>query len=108
MTGIEVRTDDFGVPRVAAVLTKEGAIQTPCVVNCCGKEGTQLAPPKGGLGLLWSSECRFNQLRTGIGWVTVVFRFVQHEKGKKEASQLFGEDGKMPRSCKEHTVFSRK
>lgn len=68
MTGIEVRTDDFGVPRVAAVLTKEGAIQTPCVVNCCGKEGTQLAPPKGGLGLLWSSECNFNQLRTGIGW----------------------------------------
>uniref|UniRef100_A0A670YMR8 Sarcosine dehydrogenase, mitochondrial n=1 Tax=Pseudonaja textilis TaxID=8673 RepID=A0A670YMR8_PSETE len=36
VTGIEVRTDDFGVPRVAAVLTKQGAIQTSCVVNCCG------------------------------------------------------------------------
>ncbi|XP_070615042.1 sarcosine dehydrogenase, mitochondrial [Erythrolamprus reginae] len=36
VTGVEVRTDDFGVPRVAAVLTKQGAIQTSCVVNCCG------------------------------------------------------------------------
>ncbi|XP_026548099.1 sarcosine dehydrogenase, mitochondrial-like, partial [Notechis scutatus] len=50
VTGIEVRTDDFGVPRVAAVLTKQGAIQTSCVVNCCGKEGAPIGSCKRGAG----------------------------------------------------------
>nr|XP_020768269.1 sarcosine dehydrogenase, mitochondrial-like [Odocoileus virginianus texanus] len=36
VTGIRVRTDDFGVRRVAAVETEFGCIQTPCVVNCAG------------------------------------------------------------------------
>uniref|UniRef100_A0A8C4LNW4 Sarcosine dehydrogenase n=1 Tax=Equus asinus asinus TaxID=83772 RepID=A0A8C4LNW4_EQUAS len=36
VTGIRVRTDDFGVRRVAAVETEHGSIQTPCVVNCAG------------------------------------------------------------------------
>lgn len=36
VTGIRVRTDDFGVQRVAAVETEHGSIQTPCVVNCAG------------------------------------------------------------------------
>ncbi|KAK1333998.1 hypothetical protein QTO34_004996 [Cnephaeus nilssonii] len=36
VTGIRVRTDDFGVRRVAAVETEHGAVQTPCVVNCAG------------------------------------------------------------------------
>ncbi|XP_054545182.1 sarcosine dehydrogenase, mitochondrial isoform X6 [Talpa occidentalis] len=36
VTGIRVRTDDFGVRRVAAVETEHGTIQTPCVVNCAG------------------------------------------------------------------------
>uniref|UniRef100_A0ABM5F5X8 L-amino-acid oxidase n=1 Tax=Pogona vitticeps TaxID=103695 RepID=A0ABM5F5X8_9SAUR len=36
VTGIEVRTDDLGVKRVAAVVTESGTIQTPCVVNCAG------------------------------------------------------------------------
>ncbi|XP_053775003.1 sarcosine dehydrogenase, mitochondrial isoform X6 [Desmodus rotundus] len=36
VTGIRVRTDDFGVRRVAAVETQHGSIQTPCVVNCAG------------------------------------------------------------------------
>ncbi|XP_072604321.1 sarcosine dehydrogenase, mitochondrial isoform X1 [Vulpes vulpes] len=36
VTGIHVRTDDFGVRRVAAVETEHGSIQTPCVVNCAG------------------------------------------------------------------------
>ncbi|XP_005654662.1 sarcosine dehydrogenase, mitochondrial isoform X2 [Sus scrofa] len=36
VTGIRVRTDDFGVRRVAAVETAHGSIQTPCVVNCAG------------------------------------------------------------------------
>ncbi|XP_060107035.1 sarcosine dehydrogenase, mitochondrial [Heteronotia binoei] len=36
VTGIEVRTDDLGVRRVAAVRTSHGTIQTPCVVNCAG------------------------------------------------------------------------
>ncbi|XP_006164328.1 sarcosine dehydrogenase, mitochondrial [Tupaia chinensis] len=36
VTGIQVRTDDFGVRRVAAVETEHGTIQTPCVVNCAG------------------------------------------------------------------------
>uniref|UniRef100_A0A8C2T6B8 Sarcosine dehydrogenase n=1 Tax=Coturnix japonica TaxID=93934 RepID=A0A8C2T6B8_COTJA len=36
VTGIQVRTDDFGVKRVHAVETAHGTIQTPCVVNCAG------------------------------------------------------------------------
>ncbi|XP_069871099.1 sarcosine dehydrogenase, mitochondrial isoform X2 [Dipodomys merriami] len=36
VTGIRVRTDDFGVRRVSAVETEHGSIQTPCVVNCAG------------------------------------------------------------------------
>ncbi|XP_055255994.1 sarcosine dehydrogenase, mitochondrial isoform X2 [Moschus berezovskii] len=36
VTGIHVRTDDFGVRRVAAVETEHGSIRTPCVVNCAG------------------------------------------------------------------------
>ncbi|XP_049629706.1 sarcosine dehydrogenase, mitochondrial [Suncus etruscus] len=36
VTGIQVRTDDFGVRRVAAVETEHGTIQTPCVINCAG------------------------------------------------------------------------
>ncbi|XP_044519885.1 sarcosine dehydrogenase, mitochondrial [Gracilinanus agilis] len=36
VTGIQVRTDDFGVRRVAAVDTDYGSIQTSCVVNCAG------------------------------------------------------------------------
>ncbi|XP_032721473.1 sarcosine dehydrogenase, mitochondrial [Lontra canadensis] len=36
VSGIRVRTDDFGVRRVAAVETAHGSIQTPCVVNCAG------------------------------------------------------------------------
>ncbi|XP_078292398.1 sarcosine dehydrogenase, mitochondrial isoform X4 [Panthera onca] len=36
VTGIRVRTDDFGVRRVTAVETEHGSIQTPCVVNCAG------------------------------------------------------------------------
>ncbi|KAM9082429.1 sarcosine dehydrogenase, mitochondrial isoform 1-T2 [Megaptera novaeangliae] len=36
VTGIRVRTDDFGVRRVEAVETEHGSIQTPCVVNCAG------------------------------------------------------------------------
>ncbi|XP_011382354.1 sarcosine dehydrogenase, mitochondrial isoform X2 [Pteropus vampyrus] len=36
VTSIRVRTDDFGVRRVAAVETEHGSIQTPCVVNCAG------------------------------------------------------------------------
>ncbi|XP_064436101.1 sarcosine dehydrogenase, mitochondrial isoform X4 [Mirounga angustirostris] len=36
VSGIRVRTDDFGVRRVAAVETEHGTIQTPCVVNCAG------------------------------------------------------------------------
>ncbi|XP_077162881.1 sarcosine dehydrogenase, mitochondrial isoform X2 [Paroedura picta] len=36
VTGIEVKTDDLGIQRVAAVVTSHGTIQTPCVVNCAG------------------------------------------------------------------------
>ncbi|EMP34635.1 Guanine nucleotide exchange factor VAV2, partial [Chelonia mydas] len=36
VTGIQVRADDLGVQRVAAVETNYGIIQTPCVVNCAG------------------------------------------------------------------------
>ena len=43
MTGIRVRTDDFGVRRVAAVETEHGSIQTPCVVNCAGEQDCPLA-----------------------------------------------------------------
>lgn len=44
VSGIRVRTDDFGVRRVAAVETEHGSIQTPCVVNCAGGRGSLLAP----------------------------------------------------------------
>ncbi len=37
VTGIQVRTDDFGVKRVKAVETPHGTIETPCVVNCAGE-----------------------------------------------------------------------
>ncbi|KAM4662540.1 sarcosine dehydrogenase, mitochondrial [Discoglossus pictus] len=36
VTGIQVKTDDFGVKRVVAVETEYGTLQTPCVVNCAG------------------------------------------------------------------------
>ncbi|XP_077140438.1 sarcosine dehydrogenase, mitochondrial isoform X4 [Ranitomeya variabilis] len=36
VTGIQVKTDDFGVKRVVAVETEYGTVQTPCVVNCAG------------------------------------------------------------------------
>lgn len=45
VTGIRVRTDDFGVRRVAAVETEHGSIQTPCVVNCAGETGPRRPPP---------------------------------------------------------------
>lgn len=44
VTGIRVRTDDFGVRRVAAVETEHGSIQTPCVVNCAGGKAFLLPP----------------------------------------------------------------
>lgn len=44
VSGIRVRTDDFGVRRVAAVETEHGSIQTPCVVNCAGGRGSLPAP----------------------------------------------------------------
>lgn len=44
VTGIRVRTDDFGVRRVAAVETEHGSIQTPCVVNCAGWNAVPLTP----------------------------------------------------------------
>lgn len=37
VTGIQVRTDDFGIKRVKAVETSHGGIETPCVVNCAGE-----------------------------------------------------------------------
>lgn len=43
MTGIQVRTDDFGVKRVKAVETRHGTIDTPCVVNCAGETQTRAA-----------------------------------------------------------------
>ncbi|XP_053551873.1 sarcosine dehydrogenase, mitochondrial [Bombina bombina] len=36
VTGIQVKTDDFGVRRVVGVETEHGTVQTPCVVNCAG------------------------------------------------------------------------
>ncbi|XP_068925341.1 sarcosine dehydrogenase, mitochondrial [Petaurus breviceps papuanus] len=47
VTGIQVRTDDFGVRRVAAVDTDYGSIQTPCVVNCAGVWATSLGKMAG-------------------------------------------------------------
>lgn len=44
VTGIRVRTDDFGVRRVAAVETEHGSIQAPCVVNCAGGKAFLLPP----------------------------------------------------------------
>lgn len=46
VTGIRVRTDDFGVRRVAAVETEHGTIQTPCVVNCAGGMAFLLVPKR--------------------------------------------------------------
>lgn len=37
VTGIQVRTDDFGSKKVKAVETPYGTIETPCVVNCAGE-----------------------------------------------------------------------
>ncbi|XP_069465727.1 sarcosine dehydrogenase, mitochondrial isoform X2 [Ambystoma mexicanum] len=36
VTGIQVRADDLGARRVAAVETEHGTIQTSCIVNCAG------------------------------------------------------------------------
>ncbi|CAH2316798.1 sarcosine dehydrogenase, mitochondrial [Pelobates cultripes] len=36
VTGIQVKTDDMGIKRVAAVETEFGTVRTPCVVNCAG------------------------------------------------------------------------
>uniref|UniRef100_A0A4X2KUX4 Sarcosine dehydrogenase, mitochondrial n=1 Tax=Vombatus ursinus TaxID=29139 RepID=A0A4X2KUX4_VOMUR len=47
VTGIQVRTDDFGVRRVAAVDTDYGSIQTPCVVNCAGVWASSLGKMAG-------------------------------------------------------------
>lgn len=47
VTGIRVRTDDFGVRRVAAVETEHGAVQTPCVVNCAGGRIPAAERPRG-------------------------------------------------------------
>ncbi|XP_020837604.1 sarcosine dehydrogenase, mitochondrial isoform X2 [Phascolarctos cinereus] len=47
VTGIQVRTDDFGVRRVAAVDTDYGSIQTPCVVNCAGVWSSSLGKMAG-------------------------------------------------------------
>ncbi|XP_034048171.1 sarcosine dehydrogenase, mitochondrial isoform X2 [Thalassophryne amazonica] len=47
VTGIQVRTDDFGVKRVKAVETPHGTIETPCVVNCTGVWATKLGEMAG-------------------------------------------------------------
>uniref|UniRef100_A0A8C3A0V2 Sarcosine dehydrogenase n=1 Tax=Cyclopterus lumpus TaxID=8103 RepID=A0A8C3A0V2_CYCLU len=47
VTGIQVRTDDFGVKRVKAVETPHGTIDTPCVVNCAGVWATKLGEMAG-------------------------------------------------------------
>ncbi|KAF7237249.1 Sarcosine dehydrogenase, mitochondrial [Varanus komodoensis] len=57
VTGIEVRTDDLGIRRVSAVVTDNGAIQTPCVVNCAGvevPEGRESSPGPPGAAPLWT------------------------------------------------------
>ena len=36
MTGIDVKTDDFGTQRVHSVHTDRGTIRTDCVINCAG------------------------------------------------------------------------
>lgn len=62
MTGIRVRTDDFGVRRVAAVETEFGCIRTPCVVNCAGGKAF-LLPPEG------HPDCCLNLALLGAGGV---------------------------------------
>uniref|UniRef100_A0A1A8PTX8 Sarcosine dehydrogenase, mitochondrial n=3 Tax=Nothobranchius TaxID=28779 RepID=A0A1A8PTX8_9TELE len=47
VTGIQVKTDDFGVKRVKAVETPHGTIETPCVVNCAGVWATKLGEMAG-------------------------------------------------------------
>ncbi|XP_044000747.1 sarcosine dehydrogenase, mitochondrial [Gambusia affinis] len=47
VTGIQVRTDDFGVKKVKAVETPHGTIETPCVVNCAGVWATKLGEMAG-------------------------------------------------------------
>lgn len=47
VTGIQVRTDDFGIKRVKAVETSHGTIETPCVVNCAGVWATKLGEMAG-------------------------------------------------------------
>ncbi|XP_035039805.2 sarcosine dehydrogenase, mitochondrial [Hippoglossus stenolepis] len=47
VTGISVRTDDFGVKRVKAVETPHGTIETSCVVNCAGVWATKLGEMAG-------------------------------------------------------------
>ncbi|KAA8584213.1 hypothetical protein FQN60_007998, partial [Etheostoma spectabile] len=47
VTGIQVRTDDFGMKRVKAVETPHGNIETPCVVNCAGVWATKLGEMAG-------------------------------------------------------------
>lgn len=59
VTGIRVRTDDFGVRRVAAVETEHGSIQTPCVVNCAGGDGVLAAE--------WPHGCSLTRASLGEG-----------------------------------------
>lgn len=61
VTGIRVRTDDFGVQRVAAVETEHGSIQTPCVVNCAGCSSDSLSLGPTHKGHLSGVECQSRQ-----------------------------------------------
>lgn len=47
VTGIQVRTDDFGMKKVKAVETAHGTIETPCVVNCAGAWAAKLGKMAG-------------------------------------------------------------
>uniref|UniRef100_A0A8C4II75 Sarcosine dehydrogenase, mitochondrial n=1 Tax=Dicentrarchus labrax TaxID=13489 RepID=A0A8C4II75_DICLA len=47
VTGIQVRTDDFGMKKVKAVETPHGTIETPCVVNCAGVWAAKLGEMAG-------------------------------------------------------------
>lgn len=47
VTGIQVRTDDFGMKKVKAVETAHGTIETPCVVNCAGVWASKLGKMAG-------------------------------------------------------------
>ncbi|KFQ99298.1 hypothetical protein N306_14723, partial [Opisthocomus hoazin] len=56
VTGIQVRTDDFGVKRVYAVETAHGTIQTPCVVNCADPQLIPLSLAGAMLGTICGSR----------------------------------------------------